>query len=98
MDGRKVTKRFVDFICDCVECEYKAKGHDNFWYELKDNKETYFIADKGIEKRIQKQLLKRLGLNSKVKFEIKPSINERNAELRVKLIENIDRNFIKMEW
>lgn len=71
IDSRKFTKDFIDYICGWVEHEYKSKNHDGFRESL-DEKEGYLVADKGIEKRIQKQLYKRLNLRSTVQYEFYP--------------------------
>jgi hypothetical protein len=66
MDTKKEIKRFIDYICDWVEDEFINKGNNGFSYEFKDDEMSYLLADKGIEKRIKKQLLKKLRLNIKV--------------------------------
>jgi len=73
VDSRKVTKDFINHICDWVEWEYRNKNHDGFIENL-DNKLAYLVADKNIEKRIQNQLFKRLKLKSTVQYEFYPVI------------------------
>jgi len=82
IDSRKLTKEFINYICDWVEQEYKNKNHDGFMETLRD-KEAYWVADKGIEKRIQNKLFKRLNLKSTVKYEINSGTG--NGELYIKL-------------
>ncbi|WP_291566796.1 hypothetical protein [Clostridium sp. UBA2485] len=49
---------------------------------------SYLIADKGIERRIEKHLFKRLGLKSKVEYTLSSSIHRfLDRELRIKLYE-----------
>lgn len=86
MDNRKIVKDFITYICNWIEDEYRTYGHDGFSYEIRDNKLYYLVADKCIDKRIQKQLLKRLGLRSRVKYELNASeYIYPNGELRIKL-------------
>lgn len=62
------------------------EGHDGFRYCLTNDKIAYLIADKGIEKRIEKMLSKKFGLKSKVYYETKTSPNRYlDGELRIKL-------------
>lgn len=96
IDSRKITKRFIEFVCDFVVDGYK-NGNDCFMYELRDDKEAYVIADKGIEKRIQKKLFKRLGIQSQVQYEITCSeYVYPHGELRIKLIKNEFVNNFKL--
>lgn len=90
MDNKKLIKDFINNICDWIEVEYKNKGHTGFSYELRNDKLGYLIADKGIEKRIEKQIFKRLNLKSKVEYSTYPfTCNEYiNGEIKIKLYEN----------
>lgn len=82
MDSKKQVKDFITYICDWVESEYKDKGYDGFEHHLNDVKLSYLVADKGIDKRIQKQLFERLNLQSKVAYEL----SALDGTLRVRLI------------
>lgn len=99
MDSKKIIKDFIIHICDWVENEYKNKEHDSFAYDIRNDKMSYLIADKGIEKRIEKQLFKRFGLKSSVKYTLEPSMFEYlNGEIKIKIIksyisQNIEWNF-----
>lgn len=86
MDNRKAVKEFINYICDWIEYEYTKEGHDNYGYDLRSDILSYLVADKGIDKRIQKQLFKRLGLKSKVDYKLNISeYTYPNGELRIKL-------------
>lgn len=82
IDSRHLTKDFIEYICGWVESEYKTKNHDGFTESLNEE-EGYLVADKGIEKRIQKQLFKRLNLKSLVKYEIDPRTGEGKLYIRL---------------
>jgi hypothetical protein len=87
MDDRKTVKEFINYVCGEIEIEYKEKGHNGFSYEFKNDKIAYLLADKGTEKRIEKQLFKRLGLISKVTYKMSESqFLYPNAILKVRLI------------
>jgi hypothetical protein len=86
MDNRKIVKDFITYICNWIEDDYRTYGHDGFSYEIRDNKLSYLLTDKGIDKRIQKQLLKRLNIKSRVDYQL--NVSEYiypNSELRIKL-------------
>lgn len=87
MDNKKKIKNFINYVCDYVQYGFKTNGHDSFRYYLTNDKMAYLIADKGIEKRIEKILIKEFCLNSRVVYETKPSPNKYlDGELRVKLL------------
>lgn len=71
IDSRKLTKDFINYICNRMEYEHKEYNYDGFIESLRD-KEAYAVKDKGIEKRIQKQLFKKLRLKSEVKYAYYP--------------------------
>lgn len=73
MDNKKIVKEFIAFICDWIEKGYKNKEYTGFNYNFHNDKMSYLIADKGIEKRIKKQLVKRLGFKVRVEYIILPS-------------------------
>jgi hypothetical protein len=86
MDNRKIVKDFIDYISNWIEDEYKNHGNIGFWHEIHNDKLSYLVADKGIDKRIQKQLFKKLGLKSKVDYELNISeYTYPNGELKIKL-------------
>lgn len=86
MDDKKEIKRFIMFICDWVEDAYKKEGHIGFSYDFNNDKTAYLVNDKGIEKRIQKELYKRLGLDSFVIYTLLPSDRAYlSGELRIRL-------------
>lgn len=92
MDDRKKIKEFINYICDWVEGEHKEYGCDGFVYELTNDRMSYLIADKGIEKRITKQLFKRLGVKLDIYYILSPSSNQYlDGKLIIKLI--INNNF-----
>lgn len=87
MDNKKKIKNFINYVCDYVQYGFKTSGHDSFMFDLTDDEMAYLIADKGIEKRVEKKLLKEFGLKSRVFYETKPSPNLYcDGELRVKLL------------
>lgn len=89
MDDKKRVKEFINNICDWIEDKHKECRRNGFSYELTNDRMSYLIADKGIEKRIAKQLFKRLGLKSYVEYAFSPSPNEYlDGELKIKLISN----------
>ena len=90
MDTKREISSFIRVICSWVEYEYVKKRHTNFKYDLNNDKLAWIINDKAIEKRIQKELCKRLGLDSIVVYTLLPfeDINL-NGELRIRLKENM---------
>lgn len=87
MDDKKEIKNFINYICDWIVHDIRVKGFDSFLLNLTNDRMSYLIADKGIEKRIERILFKKFNLKSKVFYELKPSHNlYPNGELRVKLL------------
>ena len=94
MDDKKKVKEFVNHICDWIEYEYKTKNHIGFSCTLSNNRMSYIIADKGIEKRISKELYKRLRINSTVSCTQTAPVNEYlDGEIKIKLILNDWREY-----
>lgn len=86
MDDKKKIKEFVNYICNWIEHEYKTKNHIGFSYDLSNDRMSYIIADKGIEKRISKEIYKRLGLSAIVSYVQTISVNKYlDGEIRAKL-------------
>lgn len=73
MDDKRRIKGFIVFICNWIEDGYKNKGYTGFNYNFHNDKMAYLIADKGIEERIKRQLIKRLGLKARVEYTLIPS-------------------------
>lgn len=89
MDDKKQIKEFINHICDWIEYNLRVNGHHCFSYQLSNDIMAYWIADKGIERRIEKMLSKEFGLKSKVTYELSPSANfYLDGELRIKLLIN----------
>lgn len=87
MDNKKIVKDFINYICDNVEYNLRVKGHTGLLLNLTNDRTAYLIADKGIEIRIKKMLLKEFGLKSEVFYELKPSPNlYLDGELRIRLL------------
>lgn len=87
MDNKRKIKNFINYVCDYVQYEFKTSGNDSFMFDLTNDEMAYLIADKGIEKRIEKILIKEFGLNSRMAYETKPSPSLYcGGELRVKLL------------
>lgn len=87
MDNNKIIKDFINYICDVVEYNLRVKKHDGLKYTLTNDRMSYLIADKGIEKRIQKTLLKKYNFRSVVIFEERQSCNKYlDGELTVKVL------------
>lgn len=72
MDNNKIVKKFINYVCDRIEYEHIEYNYDGFTENINSEKLAYLLRDKGIEKRIQKQLLKRLELKSIVQYEFYP--------------------------
>lgn len=82
-------KDFINYICDWVEHSYRLNGDDSFIYEIPDDNITYLISDKGIEKRLQKQLTKRLDMESSVEYKLTfPEYQFPRGEINIRLIKN----------
>ncbi|MDP4146968.1 MAG: hypothetical protein Q8936_21260 [Bacillota bacterium] len=93
MDTKKEIKMFINYVCDWVEYQYRKNGHNGFVYNLRNNLMPYLIADKGIEKRISKQLNKRLGLKTKVEYTLIPPLNKySDGELKIKILRDVKSN------
>jgi|GEM_PF-5161642 len=89
MDDKKKVKEFVNYICNWIEYEYKTKNNIRFSYDLRNDRMSCIIADKGIEKRMSKELYKRLRINSAVSYIQTASVNEYpDGEIKIKLILN----------
>lgn len=85
MDIKYEVAYFIRHICNRISYKYIDKGHTAFKYDLND-KLAWIVNDKGLEKRIQKELYEMLGLDSMVIYTLLPSENAYpNGELRVKL-------------
>lgn len=72
MDNKKIVADFINNVCRWVCYEYVGKDHDSFIENMNDSNIAYLLKDKGIEKRIQNQLSKRLNLNVTVQYEVYP--------------------------
>jgi hypothetical protein len=75
-DNKKIVADFINNMCDWVERGYNDNNHRGFRQPINNDKLAFILADKGIEKRINKQLFKRLGLESIVRYELNPSTNK----------------------
>lgn len=75
MDLKKETKQFINYICDQIQGEEALMGRFNTCDDL-----GYFMKDKGIDKRIEKKMLKRCG----VKVEASYELNEHGYLLKVR--------------
>lgn len=72
--------------------------HTGFRVELSHDRTAYLIADKGIEKRIQKILWKKYGLASNVIYELIPSDNiYLDGSLRIKIVDDKCKSSMKCE-
>jgi len=67
-DSKKEVKDFVQYIFNWVYSKYYCEGDTNFKYTINKYEFAYFLADKGIEKRLEKKFLKRLNLETKVTY------------------------------
>lgn len=86
MDSKHEVAYFIRHICNWISYEYIDKDHTAFKYDLNNDKLAWIVNDKGIEKRIQKELYEMLGLDSMVTYTLLPSENAYlNGELRVRL-------------
>ena len=101
MNNQKVIKEFIDNLCSWIENEYKNEGHTRFAKLLRNDRLSYLIADEGIERRIEKQLFKRLGLKTRVRYRLYPSIHQYlDDEIDItiyKPYEPFEREYIR-EW
>lgn len=90
MDTKYEVAWFIKHICNWIEYEYLDKKHTSFQYDFNNDKMAWIVNDKAIEKRIQKELYKRLGFCSLVIYTLLPSENTYpNGELRIGLYENL---------
>lgn len=90
MDAKYEVAYFIRCICNWIEYEYLDKKHISFQYDFNNDKMAWIVNDKAIEKRIQKELYKRLGFCSLVIYTLLPSENTYpNGELRIGLYENL---------
>lgn len=88
MDTKKLIKDFIDKTVEFVITKHKNEMHTGFRVELWGDRTAYLIADKGIEKRIQKILWKKYGLAANVIYELIPSANiYLDASLRIEIID-----------
>lgn len=86
-DNKKIVAEFIKDICDFLEKGYKEYGHDGFRQTFKNDKMSYLLADKGIEKRIERKLKKKLNIDSEVVYKLTPSqFKYLDAELNIRLI------------
>lgn len=89
MDTKKIIKDFIDKTVEVVITKHKNEMHTGFRVELTNDRTAYLIADKGIEKRIQKILWKKYGLASNVIYDLIPSANMHlDGLLRIKIIDD----------
>ena len=58
MDDKKEIKNFINYIYDWIEHYLRVKCSNSFLLNLNDDRMSYLIADKGIEKRIEKYYLR----------------------------------------
>lgn len=72
MDTKREVAGFINHICNWVEYEHLDKGHTGFKYDFNNDKMAYLVNDKGIEKRIRKELYRRLGLDYMVIYTLLP--------------------------
>ena len=88
MDTKKLIKDFIDKTVEFVIIKHKNEMYTGFRVELWGDRTAYLIADKGIEKRIQKILWKKCGLAANVIYELIPSANlYLDGSLRIKIID-----------
>ena len=86
VDNKKIVKQFIASVCDSVDYNLRVKNHNTFLFNFSNDRIAYLIADKGIEKRISKKLLKKFDLYAEVIYEMKPSCNTYlDAELSIKI-------------
>ena len=89
MDTKKLIKDFIDKTVEFVIIKHKNEMYTGFRVELWGDRTAYLIADKGIEKRIQKILWKKYGLAANVIYELIPSANiYLDASLRIEIIDD----------
>lgn len=74
MDNKKVVKDFIDYVFDCARCGYLMQGDNAFRVSLINDPMAYLIADKGVNKRLEKRFLKEMGLKVLVMYELNSSM------------------------
>ena len=88
MDKKKIVKEFIIYACNIIEFNLKSEKYDYCSIDV-PNDIVYLLADKGIDKRLEKLIFKRLGIKSNVIYRLFPSENlYPNGELRVVLFYN----------
>lgn len=71
MDYKKQVKNFIDYICEWVNDRYINYNENGFSYTISgDDKLSYIIKDKAIDKRITKTLKKKYNINAEVIYEV----------------------------
>ena len=89
IDTKKLIKDFIDKTVEVVITKHKNEMYTGLIVELSNDRTAYLIADKGIEKRIQKILWKKYGLATNVIYELIPSENiYLDGSLRIKIIDD----------
>lgn len=92
IDTKKLIKDFIDTTIEVVITKHNEM-HTGLIVELSNDRTAYLIADKGIEKRIQKILWKKYGLAANVIYELIPSANMHlDGLLRIKIVDVKWRN------
>lgn len=81
-DNKKEVKDFIQYIFNWVYRQYYCDGDTNFQYTINEYELAYLIADKGIDKRLEKKLFKRLNLKSRVTYDF----NSLNGVLRIEIL------------
>lgn len=77
MEFKKETKYFINYICANMQ------GVDGLTYKFNPCVELgYFMKDKGIDKRIEKKMLKEYGVKAEASYEL----NEQGYLLKVRKI------------
>lgn len=64
MDNKKTVKDFIMYVCNWIEIEYRSKNSTHFCYKIEDEDMSCLLIDKAIERRIQNELKKRIGVDS----------------------------------
>ena len=91
MDNKKIVADFINSMCKWVTKSFNDdKKANGYRYVVKDDNLAYLLADKGIEKRIKKQLFKRYSLKSFVRYELNlTDKNYPNGDLIIELTEGM---------
>ena len=74
MDNKKIVKDFIDYVFDYVAGSYRMHGHNRFSFDLSNDPMSYIIADKAVPKRLERMFLKKLGIRTKVTYELQSSM------------------------